>query len=42
MPGDSCIYQLVSITHEICVCFDSNPPPPLDMSEACDQVWAYL
>ena len=24
MPGDSCIHQLISITHEISASFDSN------------------
>ena len=25
MPGDSCIHQLISITHEIYDSFDANP-----------------
>ena len=25
MPGNSCIHQLISVTHEIYVSFDSNP-----------------
>ena len=25
MPGDSCIHQLISITHEIYASFDANP-----------------
>ena len=42
--GDSCIKQLLSITHEIHKAFDSNPPKEiravfLDISRAFDRVW---
>ena len=43
-PGDSCIYQLLAITHDIFLSFDSNPSLKtngvfLDISEAFDRVW---
>ena len=42
--GDSCVSQLLSITHEILVGFDANPPLDtrgifLDISKAFDRVW---
>ena len=42
--GDSCINQLISITHEIFQSFDSNPSLEvrgvfLDISKAFDRVW---
>ena len=42
--GDSCIYQLVAITHDIFLSFDSNPSLKtcgvfLDISKAFDRVW---
>ena len=42
--NDSCIYQLLSITHEIYKGFDANPPLDtrgvfLDISKAFDKVW---
>ena len=42
--GDSCISQLLSITHEIYLSFDANPSLEtrgvfLDISEAFDMVW---
>ena len=44
IPGDSCIAQLVSITHEIQTVFDNNPTIDvrgvfLDISIAFDKVW---
>ena len=44
IPGDSCIAQLLSITHEIYENFDCNPPTDtrrtfLDISKAIDKVW---
>ena len=44
MPGDSCIHQLISITHEIFVSFDANPSLEvrgvfLDISKAFDRAW---
>ena len=44
IPGDSCVAQLLSITHEIYKCFDFNPPADmrgifLDISKAFDKVW---
>ena len=44
IPGDSCIAQLLSITHEIYKSFDCNPPADtrgifLDISKAFDKVW---
>ena len=44
MPGDSCIFQLLSIVHEINSFFDCNPTIDirgvfLDISKACDKVW---
>ena len=44
MPGNSCINQFISITHEIYVSFDANPSLEvqgvfLDISKASDQVW---
>ena len=43
-PSDSCINQLISITHEIFEAFDCNPPLEvrsifLDISKAFDKVW---
>ena len=43
-PGDSCIHQLISITHDIYENFDSNPTQEvrglfLDISKAFDRVW---
>ena len=42
--GDPCISQLLSITHEIFMGFDANPPLDtrgvfLDISKAFDRVW---
>ena len=49
MPGDSCIHQLISITHEIYASFDANLSLEfrslfLDILKAFDRVWqrAYL
>ena len=44
MPGDSCVAQLLSITHEIYNSFDYNPSVDirgvfLDISKAFDKVW---
>ena len=44
MPGDSCVGQLLSITHEIFNSFDYNPSVDireifLDISKAFDKVW---
>ena len=43
IPGDSCVAQLLSITHEIYKSFDCNPPADtrgifLDISEVFDKV----
>ena len=43
-PSDSCINQLIAITHEIFKAFDCNPPLEvrsvfLDISKAFDKVW---
>ena len=43
MPGDSCIHQLVAITHNIFTAFDANPSLEvrgifLDLSKAFDKV----
>ena len=43
-PGDSCVQQLLSITHEINKAFDANPSLEvrgvfLDLSKAFDKVW---
>ena len=43
-PGDSCVHQLLSITHEIYKAFDANPSLNvggvlLDSSKAFDRVW---
>ena len=43
-PGDSCIHQLISITHDIHKSFDINPSQEvrglfLDISKAFDRVW---
>ena len=43
-PNDSCINQLISITHTIYRAFDANPSPELrgvfiDLSKAFDKVW---
>ena len=45
-PGDSCVHQLLSITHEIYKVFDANPSLEvigvfLDLSKAFDKVWHY-
>ena len=42
--GDSCVSQLLSITHDIFTGFDASPPLDtrgvfLDMSKAFDRVW---
>ena len=44
MPGDSCIFQLLSIVHEINSSLDCNPTIDvrgvfLDISKAFDKVW---
>ena len=44
MPGDSCVSQLLSITHEIYESFDCNPSVDisgvfLGISKAFDKVW---
>ena len=44
IPGDSCVAQLLPITHEICKSFDCNPPYDKrgtfhDISKAFDKVW---
>ena len=44
LVGDSCIRQLLSITHELYASFDANPPLGVrsvfsDISKAFDQVW---
>ena len=43
-PGDSCVHQLLSITHEIYKVFDVNPSLHvrrvfLDLSKAFDRIW---
>ena len=43
-PGDSCVHQLLSITHEFYKSFDTNPSLEvrsmfLDISKAFDGVW---
>ena len=41
-PGDSCINQLLAITHEICSSFDDNYEVRgvfLDISKASDKLW---
>ena len=43
-PGDSCVHQLISITHDIYKAFDANPSLEvrgvfLDLSKAFDKVW---
>ena len=43
-PNDSCINQLISITHNIYRAFDANPSLEvrgvfLDLSKAFDKVW---
>ena len=43
-PGDSCVSQLIAITHDIFKAFDGNPSLEtrgvfLDMSKAFDKVW---
>ena len=42
--GNSCIYQLLAITHDIVLSFDWNPTLEtrgmfLDISQAFDRVW---
>ena len=44
IPGDSCVQQLISVTHEIYNAFDCNPSLEvrgvfLDISKAFDKVW---
>ena len=44
IPGDSCVSQLLSITHEIHKSFDCHPPTNmrgtfLDISKVFDKVW---
>ena len=44
IPGDSCVLQLLSITHEIYKSFGCKPPTDmrstfLDISKAFDKVW---
>ena len=44
IPGDSCVAQLLSVTHEIYKSFDCNPPQDVrgtffDISKAFDKVW---
>ena len=44
MPGEPCIHQLISVTHEIYASFDSCPSLEirgafLDISKAFDRVW---
>ena len=43
-PGDSCVNQLISITHDIYKAFDANPSLEvrgvfLDLSKTFDKVW---
>ena len=43
-PGNSCVNQLISITHDIYKAFDANPSLEvrgvfLDLSKAFDKVW---
>ena len=43
-PSDSCVNQLIAITHEIFEAFDCNPPLEvrsvfIDISKAFDKVW---
>ena len=43
-PSDTCVNQLLAITHEIFEAFDCNPPLEvrsvfLDISKAFDKVW---
>ena len=43
-PGDSCVNQLISVTHDIYKAFDANPSLEvrgvfLDFSKAFDKVW---
>ena len=38
-PGDSCINQLLSITHEIYKSFDDGRGIFFDISKAFDKVW---
>ena len=45
-PNDSCINQLISITHNIYRAFDANPSLEvrgvfLDLSKAFDKIWHY-
>ena len=44
MPGHTCIFQMLSIVHEIISSLDCNPTKNaggvfLDMSKAFDKVW---
>ena len=44
IPGDSCVAQLLSITHEIYKSFDCNSPADtrgifIEISKAFDKVW---
>ena len=38
-PGDSCVFQLVFITHEIYKSFDEGHEVFLDILKASDKVW---
>ena len=43
-PGDSCVHQLIPITHNICKAFDANPSLEVSevflyLSKAFDKVW---
>ena len=43
-PNDSCVYQLLSVVHDIYASFDCSPPFDvrdilLEMSKAFDKVW---
>ena len=44
IPGDSCVLQLLSITHETYKSFDCHPPTNMrgtfvEISKAFDKVW---
>ena len=38
-PGDSCVNQLLSTTHELCKSFDDARSVFLDISKASNKVW---
>ena len=43
-PGDSCIHQLIALTHNIFTAFDANPSLDihsifLDLSKVFDRAW---